>query len=230
MKIAIYYHAKLIGPEFGIDTEFALNLFHKQIALLERTGLMQAASHISIGLNEQPPIHGRLNATIQKLPIMFHGSNARSEIPTLHALQRWLPKDEEWYVLYFHAKGVTHPNDRLCNVWRACMTRAVINNWHRCIKDLDAGADTVGAHWLTREQFGPMVGSFFWGGNFWWARSSFLRKLPQLPKTSVNRDMDFIAEKWIGMGPRPKVVDYAPHWPGLLPCSADSYMFTSPRS
>ena len=120
---------------------------------------------------------------------------------------------------FWHIKGVTHPGDLLNHAWRKCMEWHVINHWKRCVADLDAGYETVGAHWLTKDKYGPQVTTPFWGGAFFWAKASFLAELPALPAAPTCRQDWFLSENWIGMGRAPKVKDYADHWPGLTPCS-----------
>jgi hypothetical protein len=98
------------------------------------------------------------------------------------------------------------------------MENVVLHNWRRCVADMDAGADAVGAHWLTREKYGAIVnpehgGTPFFGGVFYWAKASFLAQLPPLPEKFACTADWYICEHWIGMGPLPKVVDYIPCWP-----------------
>ena len=100
------------------------------------------------------------------------------------------------------------------------MERHVIEHWKQCVADLEAGCDTVGAHWLSKEKYGPQVTIPFWGGMFFWAKASFLAELPGLPSAPNCRQDWFLSENWIGMGRAPKLKDYADHWPGLIPCSA----------
>jgi hypothetical protein len=116
-------------------------------------------------------------------------------------------------VLYHHIKGVQYPNSPVHDRWRKCMEQACVWNWRECVRLLESGLDTVGAHWLTRTKY-PMLGpgQRYWGGNFWWATSDYLLTLPPLPEdTWSNR---YLAEDWIGKSPiNPRIHDFAPHWP-----------------
>lgn len=216
MKIAVFWHGRMFGGNPPVSNE-AHEIMEEQMGLLIASGLYDASNLLVIGLNQN---ESPVTVVPPGARIIFHGNNAQSELPTLGYLQDWLPGHEDWYVCYWHAKGARHGHDLLNMTWRRCMERAVISNWRKCIQDLDRGADTVGAHWLTRERFGPMVNRFFWGGNFWWAKASFLKQLPALMRQPRDYNDFYEAELWIGTGPVPKVVDYAPHWPGLIPCSA----------
>lgn len=223
-EIAVFYHAKLTGPEFGLDETFSLRLVAEQMGALAKSLLGIQADHITYGFNEdqaeaekvKPLLITQIPGTVR---VMAHGPQARSELSTLHALQQWLPHHKDAYVCYFHAKGITHPYDAFNRQWRLCMESAVIDHWRECVADLDRGHDSVGAHWLTPERFGASVRSPFWGGNYWWAKARFLLTLPVIPPTSASREQDFLAENWIGLGPRrPRVRDYRPHWPGRNTC------------
>lgn len=214
-KLAIFYHARLSGGNPPV-TPYARTIAAEQMDLLASDGLYDNANEIMVGLN-QDDLDG-----LPELPgssVRLHGSSAESELPTLCMLQQWLPGHQQWYVLYFHAKGARHGKDPLNIEWRRCMERACIKNWRRCIADLDRGCDSVGCHWLTPEQYPTLVKAPFWGGNFWFSKASFLLTLPRLPRQPKDYNDFFIAENWIGTGPvRPKVKDYHPYWPGLNEC------------
>ena len=212
MRIAVFYHCKLSGG--GIpDPDFAVALAAGQLQALSESGLTEAAAECHIGVNGDEsdallaacfcPAHSQLHS---------HGLAARTEIPTMNLIARWVKTHPGWSVLYHHTKGVTHPKMESYSRWRDRMQLACVTNWRRCVQDLDSGADAVGCHWLTPERYPGAVTSPFFGGTFWWARSDYLRQLPPLPEaTWQNR---FEAESWIGRRrPYPKIVDYHPGWP-----------------
>ena len=148
-------------------------------------------------------------ATVVQYPDHFRG-----ELPTLFELQRWAKENQDWYVFYHHTKGAIHKGEPLYDAWRRRMQDIGVNHWRRAVSDLDSGIESVGGHWLTPEQFPGLVKAPFWGGNFWWAKASFLNTLPQLRQTAENRAQFYDAESWIGWGPRrPKIKDYYPGWP-----------------
>lgn len=93
------------------------------------------------------------------------------------------------------------------------MERVVIWNWQHCVEALEQAFDTCGAHWLTHQKY-PMIHPTqrYWGGNFWWARSDYLRTLPRIAEDSDAARYE--AEVWIGKSPwLPHIVDFAAHWP-----------------
>lgn len=216
--ISVWYHTRIEGG--GIDPDFSMSLMQQQMSYLKGSGLEKAADEINICVNG-----GRYNALLagalapNKSVVHDNGEDSESHLPTVCRLREWVLSHPDWYVCYFHAKGVTHPDDDFNQHWRRCMENVVIDNWRLCVADLEAGYDSVGAHWLTPQQFGSMVTHPFWGGMFFWATSNFLATLPPIPCKPTCRDDWFLSERWIGTGPRtPRVKDYKPHWPGLSVC------------
>jgi hypothetical protein len=135
---------------------------------------------------------------------------------TLTALRDYAMKStDDEPVLYAHTKGARHSCQ--CNAyWRRSMTSHVIGDWRRCVHFLSSH-DAVGCHWLTpQEHHDPperSVTTPYFGGNFWWARSGYIRCLPVLDNTSR-----FGAESWIGQA-GPRVCNLLPGWPDLKPCA-----------
>jgi len=219
MKIAIFYHCLFyLGtpPEL---LDHGCEIVHMQMTRMKRTGLIDAASEIIIGINggeESAPI-GNLFLP-NKATKLYHGLKTRNECRTIVAMEDWVKTHPEWYVLYLHAKGSTHkknaPYQGTVIPWREGMMHAVVDNWRQCVADLDAGFESVGRQWMS----GPgMPGNqSIWAGNFWWAKASFLATLPSIMQTDRVKlsgidsvESRYEAEVWIGNGPRlPKVRDY----------------------
>jgi hypothetical protein len=215
MNIAIFYHCILSGGCIPIETDFACAIMAGQMKALDASGLLDESDELHIGVNgdEGDRDMARLFVPCPHAQYVVHGKGATTEIPTLAYLRSWLPSHPDWLVLYHHIKGVTHPGDVHSAQWRSGMEQAVVWGWRNCVRDLEHGFDSCGAHWLTPEQFPTLVDRCpFWGGTFWWATARFLLTLPPLPPaTWANR---FEAESWIGRGPRrPRVKDYRPGWP-----------------
>lgn len=90
---------------------------------------------------------------------------------------------EDYYVLYFHTKGVTstlrhfHNDPREMNsfrtyqYWRHYLNYGVLEKWKNCIETLDSGYDTAGVNYQTYPH--P-----HYSGNFWWSKVSHIRTLP----------------------------------------------------
>lgn len=219
--LAVFYHVRLEGGTPPIDPDAAMPIMAEQMRAAADSGLLEVCQEFHVASNGGPVnmIYAAMLAP-SKAILHDNGAQAESHLPTVNLLRAWLPSHADWYVCYFHIKGVTHPGDALNTNWRRCMDRAVISNWRKCVADLDDGYDSAGAHWLTPEKYGSIVKTPFWGGMFFWAKASFLLTLPALKQVPTCREDWFLSEGWIGMGPRrPRVHDYCPHWPSLAACS-----------
>lgn len=215
--IAVWHHAKLSGPI--INTEHAAGIMAEQMRELALSGLLDACEELIIGCSEQD---APLVQTIApaKAHLVLEPNDSKSELPTIHHLRAWLPGHPNSFVFYHHIKCATR-DDPLCHAWRRCMQHYCVRGWANCVSMLATGHESTGAHWLTPEVYPGMVKSPFWGGNFFWGKASFLLSLPELPFSAITREDFFLAESWIGMGPRrPSVFDFAQgQWPSLSHCS-----------
>ena len=223
--IAIFYHGLLALGDPPSILENAITVIREQMTLLQTCGLADAADEIHAGINGGIESEYLAEALLpMKSQKVFHGLQCRNECRTIAQMEKWLPGHEDWYVLYFHAKGSTHPRgDDFSTRWRNCMTRHSIHNWRTCVADLERGHEAVGCHWMVPPA--TPVGQHIFGGNFWWARASFLATLPSIYERDRIKvsgidsfDSRYEAEVWIGNGPRiPNVKDYHPNWnPGKI--------------
>jgi len=78
-------------------------------------------------------------------------------------------KNEDMNVLYLHTKGITRNNDMNVNGWIDYMIYFDIYNYKKCL-ELLLDNDTVGVN-LNEH---PV---FHYSGNFWWSKSSYIKKL-----------------------------------------------------
>lgn len=207
--IAIWYHAIFSGGSVPIEMESACQIVQSQMRVLKDSGLLEHADEFHAGING-----GHADAEIFRLlspcatvDIREHGANATTEIPTLKWMQEWIQTHRDWSVLYFHIKGVSQPHDEFRQHHRHVMEKAVITNWRICVADLDRGYDAVGTNLVHPIKRPALPGRFF-AGNFWWARSDYLLKLPRLPET-WSWASRCAAEMWVGSGPgQPRFMDY----------------------
>lgn len=223
MKTSIWYHTTLECPAHNIHLPNSIPLMLEQMETLKSTGLLDAADELVVCVNGDSVNQSAARASApKKARFIDNGKTAESLLPTTMHLREWSQTHKDWLVCFFHNKGVTHPGSLFNWQWRKCMEKWVLVNWRRCVRDIDSGLDTVGAHWLTREVYGPQVTFPFWGGMFFWCRASFLSELPVLKTVPTCRDDWFLSENWIGMGRTPKLKDYAPHWPNPEPCGRNA--------
>lgn len=200
--IATFYHCWLGERDQGVA------ILAEQMQALQSSGLADECGEIHLcGSGGDILLASALCP--EKTQLENLGREVASEIPTIALLQQWSQGHDGDQVLYFHAKGASHPGDPYAK-WRRCMNRAVIWNWRECVRALQAGFDTAGAHWMTSRRF-PMMppNQRYWGGNFWWANTRYLNTLP--PVDSFSR---YEAEIWIGRTDMPiRTLDLANHFP-----------------
>lgn len=222
-KIAIFYHCLFC---LGNPPELlpgAFDVVAEQMDALKRSDLLEAATELTVGVNGGEESRMYANLIIPpKARMVYHGLGSRSENLTMLEMEEWLKTHEDWNVLYFHSKGATHTERRYIahgTAWRRCMMKHLIWGWRKCVLDLN-NVESVGCHWM-HECKGTQN---YWGGNFWWARSSFLRTLPSILSRERIRisgveslESRYEAEVWIGNGSRlPSRIDYHKTHPGVF--------------
>lgn len=129
------------------------------------------------------------------------------EADTLQELWNWV-QEYEGDVLYAHTKG-TFNVSALRDAWRAAMTTEVVSEWQHLRSQLHAYRyDAAGICWQQRQaDWAPG----FFAGNFWMAKSEYLRLLPN-PESSISNR--FGGERWIGIND-PRVIDNLPGRPSM---------------
>ena len=142
-------------------------------AVLE-SGLYDRSVTIELGVlgdDAQQQVVDTLIRPFERFRIAFRSSDiGEYEFPTLGLLQ---DACQTWTgpVYYLHTKGVTRsPYDQYTRYWRQLMLDEVVTNHERCLAEL-SGADAVGTNWRWNNHY---------SGNFWWARASHIRRLPDI--------------------------------------------------
>ena len=222
MKIAIFYHCFFCRPDLRPE---ACAVVYEQMNALECSGLLSQAEEFTVGINggEESMDSARLFIPNCARKV-FHGLDSKNENLTLMQLELWAPSHQDWFVLYFHAKGSSfepsNPYGQLAARWRHCMTHHLILNWQQCVSDLGCH-EAVGCHW----QRGIDDTQHYFAGNFFWCRASFFSTIPSMMQRECIRrygvkstEARYEAEVVIGNGPRlPVVRDYAKHRAGGCP-------------
>lgn len=205
MKIKVYVHVN--------DLPGAFEVLSEQMTLASESGLLDAAEEVILCTNGNSAsfvaAHEILNSTDFPNVKFIHTSDRTNmwEYPTLNQLKHDVDNsDEEFYVCYFHLKGLSRLGDERVQQWRDYMQYWCIERWQDNVDKLNEGMDTVGANFIESP----------WGhysGNFWWARASYLRKLDPLihpdnlpwgqPSKYINATLDggnfrYEHEAWIG--------------------------------
>jgi hypothetical protein len=180
----------------------------------------QFAGHVTVSLVGPRPDRAAARRKIRALyPVddwLEHDTGF--EDATLRALRQWVHASHgEHAILYAHTKGAYHPSKQN-TAFRLGVTREVVAGWRACVGKLE-DHDTAGCYWLTPDRNivpgrwgGGQVESSLYPGNYWWARASYLRKLPALG--TLTEETRFDAEAWIGLA-QPRAFDLHPGWPGF---------------
>jgi hypothetical protein len=137
-----------------------------------------------------------------KIRIIIHPIND-GEKQTLIHLQEICKNYPEAYVLYYHTKGITsklnHPyiidlDYKNIESWRHAMEYFNIECWKESLNELIPEPTTSLGIFYVGDQGWPY--KYFFSGNFWWAKASYLNTLPSMK----DRDNRMGCELWIGTG------------------------------
>lgn len=120
---------------------------------------------------------------------------------------------------YIHSKGIINLT-KYTNKWRKTLEYAIIERYCDNIDALKSGYDASGIFW--------MKNYFHFSGNFWWAKSSYIKTLPKPDINDWNLNFyndDFWKsryryEVWIGIN-NPKVNEI--HISKSIPIGTDLY-------
>jgi len=127
------------------------------------------------------------------------------EVSTLMHLKEYCDNDPgESHILYLHHKGISKSTSEPVRDWRDLMMYFNVTQWRDCVEKLDQGYDTAGAIWRGNYHYPH------YSGNFWWAKSSYIKRLPvfRMPGENgyqsqfgfVNSPYKEDAEFWLGLG------------------------------
>ncbi len=206
MKIALFYHCKIRGS--GIPDELAAQVIvGEQLQALQQSGLLAVADEFTIGIDGDKQDLSKVAelCPCDRASLVAHNGRATFEFGTLEFLRQSLRRG--WAVLYHHSKGVTKPHDAFHHEHRRTMERHLIWEWPKCVRALECGCDAVGVNLVHEDRRTVLPGTFF-AGNFWWARSDYLMKLPPL---NVMDSIRTNAEGWVtqsGVRPLPRLYDF----------------------
>jgi len=113
------------------------------------------------------------------------------EFPAMRMIEDIAPDHDA--VLYFHTKGVSHNNSWPMLMWRMYMNAWCLTGWRAMFDSLMASeCDCSGAGWT------HWWGASGWPGNFWMAKSPYLRSLTPFDEyLTAFGGTRFAAEFWI---------------------------------
>jgi hypothetical protein len=94
---------------------------------------------------------------------------------------------DDFDLLYFHTKGVVSATPQVA-CWREILNHYCINEWAKCVRLLE-DYDIVGVKDIHSDINNTL------SGNFWWAKSSYIRTLPD-PLLTNTQDR-YYYEHWV---------------------------------
>lgn len=111
-----------------------------------------------------------------KIKVTTYTNEVNGEMDTIKYLHDYCATIEEnTPILYLHGKGVTRGTNQNIKDWIDLMEYFLIERWEECIAKLK-DYDTCGVN-LNSEL--PSI-KLHYSGNFWWANSDYIKKLPRL--------------------------------------------------
>ena len=220
--ICIFYHILLRLGDPPELVPLAFDILCEQLEMMEESGLVAAASDFQVGINDSMEIADYADFLLPpNAKMVFHGLESRSECLTILMLENWSKTHPGWNVLYLHAKGSSKTNSAEIQhsaFWRRGMMEDMVLNWQACVVRL-VRHDIVCSHWKWNVADGSQSIA---AGNFWWATSDFLAKLPSImSRGQVKQDgigalsSRYEAEVWLGNGPKPSVFQFRSHGAGM---------------
>jgi hypothetical protein len=194
MKIAIFYHL--------FQKNNWRNIFDEQMNKVCSSGLYAACDFIHLGINGNDDLPYNLpKFKINRNTILINESE------TLRSLWDFCDKNEDYYVLYFYAKGVTHygtHREYNTNSWRLYLDYFNLHRWKDCVEKLKE-YDTVGTEFIKESNYWDSEkkwraeNNWHFSGNFWWANSNYVKKLnPDYLFSDEDKNLYYRSEFWIG--------------------------------
>lgn len=183
----------------------------EQHETMGRSGLLDRAESVRLTFLGDPGGARWLEGLDKKITLDKQSRDTRHyERMCLNSLWDWSQRNDS-LVLYLHAKGVSRTGDNRHNVqgWRRMLEYFLVENHERCVREMEE-VDTLGGNLcvINREgdPYRPGHGLHY-SGNFWWARTSHVRKLTPIPENvDMSKDGNYIryTEYWV-LSPSPKM-------------------------
>ena len=187
-------------------------IVRRQLRLLNGSGLLERAT-LHLGL--VGPVWARPAAVLELLASRRPGIRVRvaarsrlgHECVTTRALHEFatsVPSALPVRVLYMHSRGTTrgfvNPHDVAAHAWTRMLEHVTIERWRDAVSALDtpsrahtAGPELCPGGMVRRCRYQDETSVWHYRGNFWWATSEWLRRLPR----PVAIDRYVCGESWV---------------------------------
>lgn len=180
------------------------SLVSSQIKCLKDSGLLDASKKFFVScIAEDEADVEQLKRLIDsdKMEMIFLGSDPKKyEYPALEYIKE-LSEKEDCLIYYFHSKGISYQSvnkhdhvflsfKHKIEAWTDMLQYFIFDKWHVAVNVLLSGYDTYGCYLWPPEK--PTM----YSGNFWWARSEYIRKLPDFNADVISANR-FYSETWL---------------------------------
>ena len=177
-KIAVFIHVYPVGHYREIIEKFRTRnegLFKEAVTVIVSVnGNVDWASSKTLGVD---------------FPVVVKNEND-FEFPTLDLIKLYCGGLKEQHkILYLHTKGVSYERNECIDDWVDYMTYFCLERWHYCSTALNM-FDTCGVDLVKQP-------ALHYSGNFWWAKSDYIKKLKRPREIETVLDERHKAEFWI---------------------------------
>ena len=183
-KIVGYFHVCQLGEW--------VKSFDLIFDCLRKSGLYETTNEIRLGVVcPDKKIIQDYRLEYDKVKICVVDIPQQYERPTLLSMSRMSEEEDETLYWYVHTKGIRHfglPQEDNVIDWIKLMLYWNVERWEDAVRSLDK-YETYGCNW----NCGPT--GCHYSGNFWWAKSEHVRKLPKSIPENYNGPEDWVTIK-----------------------------------
>lgn len=186
------------------------NIVIEQINAIKRSGLYTKTDKIFISCLGSLKNKSELELMLpDNLSVIFHDVNLKlCEIPILQHMQNLATKSS-FFAWYIHTKGVfSGKNNWHIYNWRWMMEHFILFKHNTCLKLLNRNdCDACGIEIRTNcwDNTKYIRNKPFFMGNFWWSKSEYINKLPNITKEWNNSGRNrHVAEIFLGLSSSPR--------------------------
>lgn len=165
-----------------------VSMVTEQETRLIKSGLLKATEKVIVGIAGDDDVSKwKMSPELASKAVVVRGRLEDYEHLTLSVLHKESRTNDDFKAWYMHTKGISgHGDKEAIRDWRLVMEHFVIDRYEDCIAALSS-CDACG---VNKRPSPP-----HFSGNFWWANSSHLKRLPLITDKSRG-----FAEMWIGGG------------------------------
>lgn len=148
-------------------------IVREQLASIQKSGLLEKTTELLCFICEFDVDVMKLFKPFKtKIKFIVTKENLYEKF-ALQNFRHYVNKKSPYYLYYFHSKGVSHSlQEKVFHETRRNLDYFILEKHDICIHWLDRGYDAVGVSL-------SLFPSLHFSGNFWWAKSGHLDKLPK---------------------------------------------------